>query len=278
MTCGTCGAGLDPSNLACPFCKAPTPFAQQQNAQGERERQAREAAELVARQRNDVFARANAQTELDRLAHQSVVWSGIGILFCFLPIPALVALILVYRARLLAREKGFVFPTQATIGLVLGVMTLLTSGGFYVFAGVLAVQKQQAIHALEQATAAKASETTLDHDTACALVQMHLLEHGYGHGDSVTDVKCDGALDQQGEVATLHDVTFDVSTSFHTANATLRRGARWVVERVADSSTAGTSAAPAAHPVAPAPASPAAKPQTSAHPAPHAPAPSSKPH
>jgi len=195
-----------------------------------------------------------------------------------LPIPALVALILVYRARLLAREKGFVFPTQATIGLVLGVMTLLTSGGFYVFAGVLAVQKQQAIHALEQATAAKASETTLDHDTACALVQMHLLEHGYGHGDSVTDVKCDGALDQQGEVATLHDVTFDVSTSFHTANATLRRGARWVVERVADSSTAGTSAAPAAHPVAPAPASPAAKPQTSAHPAPHAPAPSSKPH
>ncbi len=136
LSCESCGANLEPSHLACPFCKAPTPYAREQHAQEEHARQQQNVAEAVAKQRYDAASRANAQTELDRLARQSVVWSGVGVLFCCFPIPALVALVLVYRARALAREQGFVFPAQATIGLVLSVMTLLSTVGFYVFSAL----------------------------------------------------------------------------------------------------------------------------------------------
>jgi hypothetical protein len=132
LSCESCGANLDPSHVACPFCNAPTPYARERHRQEERARQQQSATEATAKQRYDAASRSNAQMELDRLARQSVVWAAIGVVFCWLPIPTIVSLILVWRARSLARANGFVFPTMATVGLVLSVTSLFSTVGLYV--------------------------------------------------------------------------------------------------------------------------------------------------
>ena len=253
--CESCGARIEPGHLTCPFCGTITPFGARQHEQDEAARRAREVADAVAAQRSDARGRALAETELARLGRLSLVWSAVGFVLCCLPVPSLVSLVLAYRARVVARERGFVFPAQATIGLLLSAVTLLLSTSFYVFAGVSAVQKQRRIRELEAATAAKAAAETLDHETACALVEIHLLTHGFSSSnDAIDDLRCDGALEQHGPLATVHDVTFELSSAFHKADASLKRGARWMVESVAETPSALATAATAAAPVASAPA------------------------
>jgi hypothetical protein len=257
-TCESCGARIEPSHLACPYCRAITPFGLARRAQDEHARWAQEAAAVVAAQRSDAQSRALAQTELDRIGRLSVIWSVVGFVFCCLPVPSIVSLVLAVRARLVAREKGFVVPAQATIGLLLSLVTMLLSGSFYTFAGVSAIQKQRRIQALESKTAVTAAAQTLDHDTACALVEIYLLSHGFSSSsDDIDNLTCDGALEQHGSNATVHDVTFEVSTSFHTTDASMKRGERWIVERVADATASPAAPAVAKGGAPPVHASPA---------------------
>ena len=253
-TCESCGARIEPSHLTCPYCSAVTPFGVQRREHDEYARRVNEANAAAAAQQSAFHGRAVAQGEVERIAHQSMIWSVVGFVLCCLPVPSLVSLVLAYRAYAVSRAKGFVFPAQATVGLLLSVVTLLSSASFYVFAGVTAVQKHQRIRALEAATATKAAAETLDHDTACQLVEIQLLSHGFSSSsDNISDLKCDGAIEQHGSLATLHDVTFDVENAFHTSDASFKRGARWMVEHVTDVSSHATPASTATAPAGPSP-------------------------
>ena len=270
-TCESCGARIEPAHLTCPFCNAITPFGLRQREQDDYARLSRDAAEVHAAQGRDFQARGVAQIQLEALGRQSVIWSVVGVVLCCFPVPSLVALVLAYRARVVAREKGFVFPAQATIGLLLSIVTLLMSASFYAFAGVSAVQKQRRIHGLETETAASATAATIDHDTACKLIEILLLHHGYSScSDSIDNFACDGALEQHGTTAIVHDVAFDVTSTSHTADATLRHGARWLVEALTDVSSRPASRVPGGGAAPPPAAVPSAvRGAPSVRPAPH---------
>jgi hypothetical protein len=251
-TCEGCGAPIEPAHLECPFCKTATPFGVKEREREERERLSRQSEELHEAHEREAQARAAAQKQLETLGRQSFAWSLGGVVLCCMPLASVVALVLAWRAKTVAKENGLPYPGQATAARIIAFLTLASSASAVAFGGVSAWQKSQKIAALVKATEAHAADETLDRDVACKLVEAHLLKDGFAtSSDDIGHFTCDGPLEQHGATAVMRDLSFTDGPTPHTADATLRRGAKWIVEKVTDvSARPSAPAQPSAEPAA----------------------------
>lgn len=226
MQCTGCNAQLQPDERRCSFCGAATPLAvreaEEAHLKGDASEQARRAG-LDAAQR--------------RAGQQALIWSAVGLMFCFfLPLPAVVGAVLAMRARSVAREAGTVATTSATVALALSAVSAVVFALVVVAVLVANLRASELATTLRAQVASGAARDTLDQATACGLTQLYLLENGYGEtgGVNIGHFECDGRLTQGGDHAALEDVhfTFSAERTRATERVCLRRGERWFVAQL----------------------------------------------
>jgi len=230
MSCENCGATIDPSILACPFCQASTPAAAVARRRREQEAEARAQAAAATQQQIAAAARAR----LESTATQALGWSIAGLVVCCLPL-AIIGIVQGLRARAMATAAQAPLPGKATVGLGLGVLATVTSIGIVTSILIDNDRKQRSADArvavLEQKIGAQASAPTLDHDTACALAEIHARRSGHdGHlGHALEHFECIGKLEVDQDRAELKDLRFRWSSTTYDASVCFKYGARWYV-------------------------------------------------
>ncbi len=237
QTCQRCGATLDPSATACPYCSMQTPYgyhvAQQQTAY------AQHAAYAAEQQKH--AERARAAEPLKKTSLQALLAAVLGSVFCCAP-AAILGIVLGLRAKSVARQHGLVAPASSTAAVVVGAC------GTVLFCVLLVLfvrdnQKHDArVDELQAVIDRSAQAQTLDQRTACILAEHRLLKDGYREttGLSIYDFECSGKLEQAGERATLHDVRFRPNTDPRvTVAVCLSRGARWSVSELREDNDCG---------------------------------------
>jgi hypothetical protein len=236
MNCQECGAVLDPSALACPYCRAPTPVA----ARARDEEQRRASYEAA---QHAYAAEHERRVGLDRLerAASTSLWTSLGsIILCCVPVLQAVSIAMYLRARSTAKALGVPVPAKATAGLAVSLATLLGGGAFMTWAFLrdraLATAAEERIAVLEKQTAASAQATSLDAPTACALAELHTLRDGFGgeRGHNLTSFQCVGRLTVQSDRASVEDFRFRAEShdKKFTATVCLKRGAKWFVSEM----------------------------------------------
>ena len=127
---------------------------------------------------------------------------------------------------------------KATVGLVLGVLSSVTSIGFFTWAMLEAQNQQedteQRIAAIEKRLGDKPSSPVLDRDTACGLAEIHARRNGWaGHqGYTLEAFECVGKIERSADRAQLEDFRFKYrndSNARYELNVCLKRGAQWYV-------------------------------------------------
>jgi hypothetical protein len=250
VSCPRCGANIDPSALACPYCQTQTYYGKQQA-----ERQAAYQYHAAQTEQAKVATeRQLRQQARSSKARHAMYWSLAGTLTCCFP-AALVGLVMGLNVKGAAKKEGSLAPGSATVAVVLGCL----STALFCAAIVAAILDTRATNAriatLKTQIEASSSRDTLDQTLACALAEAELLQDGFAGkgGTSIEGFQCDGKLEQNADRATLHDVRFRTSSSErHSVAACLVRGARWSIKELrADGScalNAASSAAPASSP------------------------------
>jgi hypothetical protein len=228
-TCPQCGAVVPPSEVACKYCGT----LSREGVRQHRQDHVRAEAEAAVRVAEIDHAKKLAEDAADGAARQALSWAIWSLFLCFTALPALVAFFMALRAHRTARAGGVPSPGRATAALVLSVVSLAafaTMIGLYVSES----QKLATRRASLEKVAARATAAAIDQPTACALVELSLIDTGFEGrhwlvGDSVA---CSGKLEQTGERATLHDVNLQRSgTSVARITGCLDHGARWMVAR-----------------------------------------------
>jgi hypothetical protein len=232
MKCQQCGAMIDPTVHACPFCKITTAAGVE----------ARKREEWDAQQRAQWEAAQGAQQaavgarQLDSTATWSLVCAGLGIVSCCTPF-SIVGLVQGIRARGMAQRFRVPLPTKATIGLVLSIFSSVWSVSWITYGIIQSHYDQEAAtersEALQKRVAEKATQATLEHNTACALAEIYALQTGYsGHpGSSLDHFECVGKLRNAPDAAELQTFRFKSGSSAkrYAVNACFKKGARWYV-------------------------------------------------
>lgn len=233
MTCEHCGARLDPNALACSFCKAPTPLATQVRA-----RQEEEARVRAAWQAQSESQRSSAlQKQMESLGTHALVWSIVGVFLCCLPVSA-IGVVQGMRARGLATQLRLPLPGRATTGIILGILGSLTSVALLTVGFIGSAQDQKAADAriaqLETSIGPRAKASTLEHDVACALAEIHARKSGFEtqRGSSLDHFECVGRLSGGASEAQLENFRFTKSTTKFDVNVCFKRGAQWFVQDV----------------------------------------------
>lgn len=231
MTCEHCGARLDPNALACSFCKAPTPLAAQVRA-----RQEEEARVRAAWQAHSESQKALAlQRRMESLATHALAWSIIGAFMCCLPVSA-IGVVQGIRARNLATQLRMPSSGRARTGLVLGILGSVASIVLITVGFIGAAQDQEAANAriaqLERSIGPRVKASTLEHDVACALAEIHARRNGFANerGSSLGHFECVGRLSGGESEAQLEDFRFTKSTTKFDVNVCFKRGAQWYVQ------------------------------------------------
>jgi hypothetical protein len=262
--CDRCGAVLTPGALACTYCGAPTAAAARVNQQQEEDARARAQWVANEEQRRALAARAQVQS----LGTQAVIWGTLGALCGCLPL-GIVGFVQAMRSRGLAAETKQPAPITASIGLGLGVLSLLSTVGVVVWA-IVSSQHQQAtadarIAQLTTQIGAQANAPTLDRATACALAEMYALRSGYAGaaGYTLHAFDCAGKLVPRGDRVELDDFRFQNGTDeAKQAYVCFKRGGAWLVEELSAFPCKGGPAEPTNAPhVAPAAPAPSAGPR-----------------
>lgn len=243
VTCPRCGANIDPSAHACPYCHTQThygkSYAEHQAAHQYHAAQAGEAQRAVERQ-----ARLRA---IEVKSKHALYWSLGGTFTCCVP-AAIVGLVMGLNAKSLAKKDGAVAPGASTAAVVLG-CTAIALLAVVAVLGVLDSRATDArITALQAQVEPSRGATELDQRLACGIVELELLRTGYAGkgGVNIDDFQCDGKLEQSGEQATLRDVRFrNGSDGKKTVAACLTRGARWSVKELRDDGSCAPRAAAA---------------------------------
>ena len=241
MTCERCGAAIDPSLLACPYCKLTTP------------------AGIRARERDEHAARVHAEWQrgaeleagraakavIERTATHALGWSIAGLALCCLPLGA-IGVFQGVRARSLATAQRTPMPVRATVGMWLGIVGSITSILVITWASVSSSRDQSRANAriaeLEAETRSKAEAPTLDRNVACALAEGHALKTGYSgtSGYLLHGFACVGKLSTRRDTAAIEDFSFHSSGSSFKVNVCFKRGATWYVgEMRADACPSG---------------------------------------
>jgi hypothetical protein len=236
MECDGCGAALEPTDLACRYCRRATPFAAQHQAAA-REREAKAAAEQaagVARQQ------VTAQSELQKASTRALVFALLGSLTCLLPVFSVLSVVSFFRARKIARQLSVDLPAKATLGGILSVFWIVTSPVFLVWAFVrdsaLQERADRRILALEAQIAAPAQAPVLDGVTACALAELHALKTGYSgtKGKDLGHFDCPGAMSGSAAHPVLGRISFGTEhdNTRYSVAACFDRGTRWFVKEL----------------------------------------------
>jgi hypothetical protein len=257
VTCPRCGANIDPSALACPYCFTQTHYGRQHSEQqaayqyqAAQADQAQRAAERHARQQ-----------ALSKKGQHAMFWSLAGTLTCCFP-GAVVGLVMGLNVKSAAKKEGMIPPGTSTVAVVLGCCAIaLFCVGVALYIDDSRTRDSR-IAALEAQVEGARARESLDQPTACALVELGLLQEGYSgkSGIMIQGFKCDGKLTQNAERAALADVHFATGSSpeaRHVVTACLNRGARWSVKELradgscdasatAGAAPGGASAAPSA--------------------------------
>jgi len=229
--CEHCGAAIPPDAFDCPYCKAPTRRAAEHRARQDHEASARaqwEAHQRYAQQQ--VLGR-----QLESTAKQSLIWAIVSLVSCCTPL-AVIGVVQGFRARGMAARLGATVPGVGTIGLVLSLLSCVSS---VVLVTVAIVQSHYDQEAAGERTAqlkkqirGKASAAQMDHTTACALAEIYARETGFdGHpGYSLDQFQCIGKLSNAPEDAELATFRFRWSSTAYDVNACFKKGATdWYV-------------------------------------------------
>lgn len=251
VNCPRCGAAIDPSALACPYCQTQTLYGRQHQ-----ERQAAHQYHAAqAQQAQQVAERQSRQQALTKKGQSAMFWSMAATLTCCFP-AAIVGLVMGLNVKGAAKKEGAIAPATATVAVVLGCSAIAM---FFVVVALYlndSRARDARIAALRaQVETARAGET-IAQPLACALVELGLLQDGYldKSGIMIEAFQCDGRLEQSKDTATLSDVRFRTSSSErHVVTACLTHGARWSVKelRTDGSCTPRSVTAPSAAPAAP---------------------------
>jgi hypothetical protein len=250
MKCAACGAQLGPVEVACSFCGVVTPFGLQQ--QQLLQHQAAQAHAFHAHREHEQTQRKQheASVALKRGADAALFWGIGGLVGCFCFIPSVVAIVLGFRSRTMARRYNLVIPTNATLGLVLGAVGILGGAGLITIGVVEDMRRDSSLSEIEQQLEGKLQRPTIDQASACLLVRRSLLKGEYKDSNSTVDgFSCDGKLTLQGDKGVLDDVRFKRSSERHVVRACLTRGERWTVGSFRDGN-ASCDEAPATAPPA----------------------------
>jgi F0F1-type ATP synthase membrane subunit c/vacuolar-type H+-ATPase subunit K len=232
VTCPRCGANIDPSALACPYCNQQTHYGRQHAEQqaayhyhAAQSDQARLAAERQARQQ-----------ALTKKAQHAMFWSLAGALTCCFP-GAIVGLIMGLNVKGAAKKEGMVAPGTSTVAVVLGCCAIaLFCVGVALYINDSHTRDERIAVLKAQVEAARAREL-IDQPLACGLVELELLEQGFADksGIMIQGFKCDGKVEQNADRAALYDVHFGTGSSAEdrrVVTACLVRGARWSVKEL----------------------------------------------
>jgi hypothetical protein len=205
--------------------------------------QARQAqAEQVAAQQA-AFARAHAGMTIAASARNTLLWGVLTALCICSPVTAILAFTSYSRTKESARQAGVALPGHARAGFWLALLGLVW---FVAFWGYMALDVQRDNERADARKAelsqklAKADPSKLDHDTACALAELHVRTAGYGGeqpSGRMQDFVCAGTLKTEGPRASLEDFKFRLSSSsgVTTVAVCLKHGDRWFVDRLSTS-------------------------------------------
>jgi hypothetical protein len=251
MNCAHCGAIVEPTALACTYCRAPTPAAARARAEetAERERALAEQAGVERAQRAAVAAK------MDAAASKSFVLALVGFVVCFIPLLQIISVVFYFRARAIARELSVQVPWKATVGGLLSTISFLSMTAFITWAiirdGNLRARADARIAALSPQADDGALQSALDYRTACALAELYALKNGHFKQDgwNLVDFDCKGKLDVKNERATLTAFSFKIETNDvrHDVDVCFSRGSKWYVTELSAIHDCGaSSAAPAA--------------------------------
>lgn len=230
MKCQQCGALLDPSAIACPYCNAPTPAAAVARAQQEQKAQARAQWEAAAQYQQNVATTAR----MTAAGKQSVLFGALGVVICCAPL-SIAGLVQAVRSRSLAASIHQPAPTNAKVGLALNLLAIVASVSFYTWAFVSDGQAEkandQAVAALEAQVAASSKAATLDHATACKLAELKARRDGWAgnRGHVLEGFECVGKSDATATKGQLDDFRFGHIKDRYEVNVCFKRGAQWYV-------------------------------------------------
>lgn len=257
--CESCNAPYVSGSVVCSFCGALTAFGaelQQQAAlrakdelehkaelQREEERQeaeerarARQEAAEFARQQ-ETMRREREGEEEERSARHALRFSLAGLLCACFPL-SIIALVQAKRASRLAAEAGMPARTRVALAMMLGWLGLALNVCFLGAAAVVHHQENQREEELAAKLSTGATQEKLDRQTACELLELHLLKR---RGDSTRplhhDFNCDGSLQQDGKLALLRvsrSSTDPVAHQQATTYACLERDSTWWVRAIGD--------------------------------------------
>lgn len=235
--CAQCGAMIDPLALACPYCKFTTP--QGVAAHQAQQAQAHQQAQWAAHANYVHTSVANARTK--STGTQALVFGILGIILFCTPL-GIVGIIQGVRARGMAKQANVPVPGAATAGLILSIISLVTSIG-----GIILLDKgveedkvaaEKRAVAIEKRLGNKASATVLTRETACDIAEIHVWREGDGRISNTIakSVQCMGKLTFEGERAELDLVRVKTGTDQNDSHVCFRRGDKWYVERFSTAS------------------------------------------
>jgi hypothetical protein len=229
-TCPKCGASVAPTDPACRYCGTPSP----EGTLRLREEHIRAEAEAVALEAHLEYDHARAQAALDDNARLALKWAIAGVVLCCMPIPAIVALVMAIRTQAAAKRHDNVVPGRATAALVISVATLVLFCGAIGLYLVDSHRKESRRRELYDIVGRTWTSTVIDQTTACALLELKLIDTGFdGKSWTMGDgFACHGKLEQNADRAVLHDADAHIGSGDAHVMACMKRGERWMVEKV----------------------------------------------
>lgn len=228
--CNNCGAKLGPTTPSCPYCGAVTAYGQQVEhaaaTQNAHHQHAREQHQLNLQMERDRQRRA----AMESAATFALISGLVGFVTCCLPVGPVLAIVMGLKARRLARETGFARPMRGTIGLVCGLLGLLSAAGGWSYFIYDTQKKDEDIEKLREAAVKVADDKDLTDAAACTLVRLEVLE-STSSVYRAKKIKCRGDLKRTGDRAVLTRVRVLKSSPYTVKGCLVWRGERWVVEK-----------------------------------------------
>lgn len=244
--CESCGAKLTAFSDKCPYCGATTRYGA---SQAQTQARFAAAAEMQANQyraQEDARKQADLDLQLRTMASHSATWSAVGLVLCCVPIPSTVGLVLGFRAKRIARERGIVAPASSTIGVVLGFagFVFMVAGYAFYFWDMRETDAKRRI--LQAELKDVAGQEQLELDTACKVASLHFLDAKYDDA-RVLGVQCDGAtVTQNSDKAEVPGIVLRVKSTDVKVTLCMHRGKRWVVDEAVPRETCAPMASSSA--------------------------------